>query len=820
MVLNIVDYTLFVLFVLLLICIVQYQMNRLIQGKLALSIFQIANRLTIVFFIFTFILLASGFAYVNHLERMEHKEYEEFSKHFTKEFSTELFQLHHQRLNDSTPETDPTYVHILQTMARWQKDHPDILSLYTLKKNKNGKHYFVVAPGTDYNRDGVIRGKKEQRVPVGTIYNEQIPELEQAFQGKFSIQKEPTANDWGESLSAFSPILDEKGNVDAILVVNYNAKEYITRINREREKGIEMIFVVFLAHYVLYLLLVYIRLEKLLFLKHKKELEMSQNRFKRLSEVTMEGIVIHSEGKILEVNEAACHLFGYTSDELIDIPIDELIVPGSLEEHNHHFCKKGMHEIYLRKKDGMIFPAEILQRDYKYDSKKVSVTAIRDITERKQNEKKMQYITYHDDLTGLPNKEALYRILTEQINKASSQQTIVAVMFIEMNGVKRVNDLYGYSIGDQLLLRSVAQIKKVTNEDMILGRWGGNEFILILPDMNEERVKAFAQQLIEVMEEPVTVNGQEFFVTARVGISLYPKDGTDTKTLIKKADIARYELMKKMTSHFLFFKEQMNRTIQEKMTIERELRRALQENEFELYYQPQIDLETEVITGMEALIRWNHPEKGIISPNKFIPIAEETGLVIPINEWVIKIACRQMKQLLKEYPFLSVSVNLSPYEFESKRFVYKLVKILEETGMPPHCLDVEITERMAMDTEKAIAILKRLKSVGVMISMDDFGTGYSSLSYLKHLPIDRLKIDRSFVRNIQEEKEAILPAIISLGHNIGVKVLAEGVETAQEIAYLKEKHCDEAQGYYYAKPLPYNEFVKFLEQYDRAKSPF
>jgi EAL domain-containing protein (putative c-di-GMP-specific phosphodiesterase class I) len=244
--------------------------------------------------------------------------------------------------------------------------------------------------------------------------------------------------------------------------------------------------------------------------------------------------------------------------------------------------------------------------------------------------------------------------------------------------------------------------------------------------------------------------------------------------------------------------------------MERELRRALEKGEFELYYQPQIRLDNGAITGMEALIRWNHPEKGIISPHTFIPVAEQTGIIIPINEWVIRTACRQTKQLLEYFPNLSVSVNLSCYEFENRRFVDKLANLLEETGLPPHHLDLEITERMAMDTERAIAILTKLKAIGVTISMDDFGTGYSSLSYLTDLPIDRLKIDRSFVRNIQGKKDAILPAIIRLGHNIGVKVLAEGVETETEAAYLRNKRCDEAQGYYFAPPLPYEAFLIFL----------
>lgn len=811
-----IEYMIFILVILLIIMFVQHQMHRLIQAKLKMSLFQITQRLTTVFYIFVFLLLIGGFWYVNYLEQVKHQEYERFSKYFTRVFASELSQMNHHLLNDSTSETDETYIRILHAMTRWQHEHPEVLSIYTLKKSKEGNNYFVVAPSTDYNRNGKIDGKKEQIVPIGTVYKEHIPELERAFQGKFSMEKEPTSDEWGESISAFYPIFDKNGKVDAVFGIDYNANEYKAQIERERNKGMVVIFLVFLVSYILYLLLVYIRLEKLLFKKYKEELEISQHRFKRLSEVSMEGIIIHSEGKILEVNEAACRLFGYASDELIHVPIQKLVAPASLQDLKTVLGEEDMSEIYLRKKDGTVFPAEIFRREYDYYAKKVSVTAIRDITDRKKQEETMRYIAFHDDLTGLPNKELLHRMMTEKIEIARSRNTKVAVLFMEMKGLKIVNDLYGYSIGDQVLLATATQIRKVISEEGVLGRWGGNEFVLVLPHVEkEEQVKELSYQIMETMEDPIIVNEQEFFMTLKMGISIYPKDGDDSKTLIRKADIARYELSKKAISQFRFFEKQMNRTIHEKIQMERELRKALESEEFELYYQPQIQLTTGQVVGMEALIRWNHPERGMISPNKFIPIAEETGLIIPINEWVMETACRQTKQLLDQYPFLSVSVNLSPYEFESRRLVQKIVKILEKTNFPPHCLDVEITERMTMDTEKAIPILKRLKSVGVTISIDDFGTGYSSLSYLKKLPIDRLKIDRSFVQNIQEEKEAVLPAIISLGHNIGVKVLAEGVETEQEVAYLKEKQCDEVQGYYYAKPLPYHDLVKFLEEHQK-----
>jgi diguanylate cyclase (GGDEF)-like protein/PAS domain S-box-containing protein len=818
MFLGIIDYILLVFFVLFFVVLVQYKLNQFVMEKLRLPLFKLEKQFTIIFYILTLFILVLGWWQINYSQNKENEEYKVISKRFAKIFSSELLELKHHHLNFYTSEKNKDYIKILNEMTKWQKEIPEIVSVYTLKKHSDGKNYFVVAPETDYDRNGVTNGKNEQIVPIGTFYEEHIPELEQAFRGNFSIQKTPASDQWGESISAFAPVFDDSGNVDAVIGIDYDASKYLEDIKRERLKGFGFTLLMFFVVLILYILFLYVKVQRLQFQKHKEELEISQSRFKHLSEVTMEGIVIHSEGKILEANMAACKMFGYELEEIIGMPIDCLVAPESWEQLERNLGEEGIYEMLARKKDGTTFPAEILRKKYNYYSNIANVTAVRDITERKKNEEKIYHMAFHDDLTDLPNRNFIHQILANQIEEASIRQTQLAVMFIEINGLKIVNDFYGYTVGDQLMLQVIAQMKKVMNDNGILGRWGGNEFILIMPDAaNHQQIKAFAEQLIEVFENPIIINDQEFFINARVGISLYPRDGVETKLLIKKADIARYQLDEKSTSQFLFFDDQMDEVIYEKLNLERELRKALDSEEFELYYQPQIQLGTGKIIGMEALIRWNHPSKGMIPPNKFIPVAEETRLVIPINEWVIKTACRQMKELLQEYPHLSVSVNLSPYEFESKGFVYKLAKILKETNLPSHCLDLEITERMTMDIEKAISILNELKSLGVTISMDDFGTGYSSLSYLNRLPIDRLKIDQTFIRTIKEEEEAILSAIISLGHNIGVKVLAEGVETEEQISYLKQKNCDEVQGYYYAKPLPFNELKKFLEKYHFAQ---
>lgn len=807
-----IEYTLFVLCAIFIVAVAQLWLHRIAQKKLSSSLWQIAPRLTGSFYVIAAILLFGGMMYSNYLEKEKHKEYVEDAKNVARLLADDLASMDHQRLNEQTGENDKTYLRILRLMRRWQNDHSEILSMYTLKKNKRGEHYFVVAPEADYNRNGKIDEKREQRVPIGTIYRTHIPELEQAFQGKFAMEKYPTTDEWGKSIGAFMPIFKADGTVDAVLGIDYDANTYLKKLEGERQKGMWISFLVFLVWEAIYVLGVYAQIERKLFAKHKQELEVSETRLKRLSEMTMEGIIVHAHGKVIEANKAACQLFGYVEKEIVHMPIQNLMIPESLQ--NVEQRQEGIYEIQLRRKDGTIFHAEVVQYEYDYDGNgKVNVTAIRDITERKNNEEKIQYIATHDDLTGLPNKEALHRAIMEKIQEASCRQEEVAVMFLEISGMKTINDFYGYSVGDQVLLRVVEEWKKRSGEDILLGRWSGNEFVAILSGSTKEKAKALAEQFSEIADEPVVVDGRELYVMIKIGISLYPKDGNDAKTLIRKADIARYKLRQNAASQFLFFEKPMTRAIQEKIATERELRRALEKEEFVLYYQPQIQLDTGMVTGMEALIRWNHPEKGLISPYAFISVAEQTGMIIPINEWVIRMACQQTKQLLKEFPNLSVSVNLSPYEFENRRFVHKLVKLLDESGLPPHHLDLEITERMTMDTEKAITILKRLKSIGVTVSMDDFGTGYSSLSYLTDLPIDRLKIDRTFVRNIQGKGEAILPAIIRLGHNIGVKVLAEGVETEEEVAYLKDKCCDEAQGYYFAPPLSYEELIVFLREH-------
>ncbi|MGG1558981.1 putative bifunctional diguanylate cyclase/phosphodiesterase [Geobacillus thermoleovorans] len=766
-----------------------------------------APKLVASFALFVVLFLGAGIAYIRYAEQHEHRKYEEAANQIAGMIAGDLAAMGHERLDEKAA-SSPVYPSALQALERWQS-HGRLLSVYTMKKNERGQVYFVVAPAVDYNRNGRIDGPKERAVPPGTVYRHHLPEIERAFHGRFVMEKAPTSGKWGGSISAFMPIRAADGSVDAIVGIDYDADVYDLRLQKERQKAMWAMAMLFWIGAAIYLLALHQRMEQKAFAAYRKMLAASEHRLRRLAEMTTEGLIVYAGGKIIEVNEAACRLLGYTESELVHLPVDDLVVQGSMTEARSDGERKRF-EIELRRKDGTVFPAEVLQRRYDYEGQNVMVAAVRDLTEQKQNERRLQYFASHDELTGLPNKEAMYKQIEQCLAGAKRNGQEAAVMFLEVSGIKTINDFYGYAVGDEVLLHLARLWRE--QKGIMVGRWSGNEFIAVLPDSANEKAEEAAKRLIEVADEPIVVNGLELYVTVNIGISVYPKDGEDAKTLIRKADIARYEARKKAASDFLFFTEPMAIRLNEKMAMERDLRRALEHEEFELYYQPQIRLHDRQVIGMEALIRWRHPEKGMVSPSLFIPVAEQTGMIIPINEWVIRTACRQTKQLLDRFPHLSVSVNLSPYEFESRRFVDKLAGLLADTGLPPHHLDLEITERMTMDTERALDILSKLKGLGVTISMDDFGTGYSSLSYLTDLPIDRLKIDRSFVQHIQGKKDVILPAIIRLGHNIGVKVLAEGVETETEAAYLQGKRCDEAQGYYFSPPLPYDELVRFLNE--------
>ena len=438
--------------------------------------------------------------------------------------------------------------------------------------------------------------------------------------------------------------------------------------------------------------------------------------------------------------------------------------------------------------------------------------------ERKRYQVQLEHQANYDALTGLPNRNLLHDRLRQAVYGQRDKRSI-AVVFMDLDHFKVVNDSLGHSTGDLLLKAMADRLRTALREGDTVGRVGGDEFVLILNDqVNEEIMYRAMQRIIGRISEPVTIDGKELYVTCSAGISIYPQDGRDVDTLLKNADAAMYRAKEHGRSNFQFYTSEMNERVNERLALEAALRRALERNELALHYQPKVSMKTGGIVGAEALVRWMHPEWGLVRPARFIPLAEETGLIVTIGEWVLREACRQTRAWIHAgLEPGNVSVNLSVRQFRQEGLVRTVSRILEETGLDPSKLEMELTESMVMhNVEAAIAVLQGLKQLGVGLSLDDFGTGYSSLSYLKDLPIDTLKIDRSFVRDIGAGEEAddgvLAQAIISLGHALHLKVIAEGVETDAQMRFLRRNACDEVQGFFYGEPVPPDAHARLLEK--------
>jgi diguanylate cyclase (GGDEF)-like protein len=436
--------------------------------------------------------------------------------------------------------------------------------------------------------------------------------------------------------------------------------------------------------------------------------------------------------------------------------------------------------------------------------------------ERKRYQVQLEHQANYDALTGLPNRNLLHDRLRQAVY-AKRNPRPMAVAFIDLDHFKFVNDSLGHGTGDKLLKGMAERLRSVLREGDTVARIGGDEFVVLLNEQgNEEVIFRTMQRIAIEVSQPMTIDGKELFVTCSAGISMYPQDGPDVETLLRNADAAMYRAKDRGRNNFQFYTSEMNDRINERLALENALRRALERNELVLHYQQKIDVRTGALAGAEALVRWNHPEWGLLRPERFIPLAEETGLILQIGEWVIQEACRQIRAWLDQglEPGL-VSVNLSARQFRQDGLVRAVSRILEESGVDSRHLELELTESTVMhNVATGIATLHGLKSLGVQLSVDDFGTGYSSLSYLKDLPIDVLKIDRAFVRDIGSgagaDEGVLAQAIISLAHNLHLKVIAEGVESEAQLRFLKRHGCDQVQGFFYGEPVPAEQFARLL----------
>ena len=442
---------------------------------------------------------------------------------------------------------------------------------------------------------------------------------------------------------------------------------------------------------------------------------------------------------------------------------------------------------------------------------------IRDITERKRIEQELNHMATHDALTGLPNRLMFSQLLDHAIQSAQRNKKQLAVLFVDLDRFKIINDSLGHEAGDKLLKEMALRFKQSLRTVDIVGRLGGDEFTILVEDFSDlKQLEFLAKKILATVMHPIDIMGEECRVTASIGISVFPKDGLDEQSLMKNADIAMYFAKEEGKNNFQFYSDTIRSMSNERLSIETNLRHALERNELSLLYQAKLDLNTRTITGVEALLRWHNPQMGQITPTRFIPIAEETGLIVPIGRWVIKTACIQNVSWQKQgLPPVCMAVNLSPRQLMHESFLEDVQTVLNETGMAPNLLELEITESMIMNNPlRFIPILTKIKAMGVRLAIDDFGTGYSSLAQIKKFPIDTLKVDRSFIRNLPQDTDnrAITEAVIMMGKNLSMTVVAEGVETKEQEKFLTDQICDEMQGFYFSKPISPDGFADLLRK--------
>jgi diguanylate cyclase (GGDEF)-like protein/PAS domain S-box-containing protein len=559
----------------------------------------------------------------------------------------------------------------------------------------------------------------------------------------------------------------------------------------------------------------------------ERQLRESEVRYSSTVELAALGIAhVGTRGDFMWANKHLLDMLGYSLDEIQGLTIADVSHPddidisteGRQQLHRGEIPSLTLEKRYLRK-DGAVVWVQItsaVNRDE--DGNPVhDIAIVEDISSRKFAEQRVQYLATHDEMTGLHNRAMFSEMLTHAIESARRRSRSCSVLFIDLDRFKIVNDSLGHGAGDQLIIEMAKRIKRCVRAADVVARLGGDEFVILLEELETDAAaEDIAKRILSAMLVPIQIQGQECRVTASIGIAHFPKDAVDSETLMKHADMAMYLAKDEGKNNYQAYSADKSPMSVERLVLETHLARALENNEFTVLYQPKVDIRTDRINGVEALLRWWNPELGTISPAQFIPVAEDTGLIVPIGKWVLRQACEQNIAWQKTgLPSVTMAVNLSPRQFADAALLQDITEVLNETGMSAEFLELEITESMIMhNVDRAASVLDAIRNLGVRLAIDDFGTGYSSLSQLKRFPIDTLKIDRSFIRDIPENLEdmAITEAIISLGRTLGVSVIAEGVETPKQLAFLRQRSCDAVQGYLFSKPCTADALTNVLRE--------
>lgn len=562
------------------------------------------------------------------------------------------------------------------------------------------------------------------------------------------------------------------------------------------------------------------------------KLQTSEDSFRLAFDLSPIGMALSSsDARWVKVNAALCQMLGYSEQELLQMDFKQITYVDDLEislEKVQKMLDGKLKQIQLEKRyyhrDGHIVWALVniaLIRDI--DEKPLYFIAqVQDITKQKQTEDQLSYQVHHDSLTGLSNRIFLEKQLNSIIMTAQKNQKRFSIFFLDFDKFKQINDSLGHAAGDQLLKTVAERLLHNTRKEDIIARIGGDEFVLVLLDLPDyEAAAVFAERIMLILQAPIRLQGHELFVTTSIGISFYPMDGIDYGALIKNADDALYRAKQMQGNNYQFCVPSISKKIKEEMSFEYALQNALDRNEFKMYYLPQINIATQQITGIEALLRWENRKYGTIMPDQIIPVAEKTGLIIPLSEWIVKTACNDIKkQFSSKYPKLRLAINISAKHFIHKRLIDSIEDALAISGFDPNFFSLEINESLMMDNFKTtLEVTNNLKQYGIKIIIDNFGVGYSSLSFLQEFPIDAIKIDKSIIQNkvSSSKNSSLVTGIIALAKSLGIKVFAAGVETREQYEFLARAGCDEIQGYYICNPALAEELTKFLDIYQPGK---